>query len=129
MSPLILLVAIGAAILALGYAAINFFSVKKLDEGTDRMKEIASAIRIGANAFLSYEKRIIIIVGLVVAVIIAFLVSWQAAIAFLIGATMSECAGYVGMKIATSSNARTAQAAPENRARSAMRRQESAASN
>ena len=106
MSPLILLVAIGAAILALGYAAINFFSVKKLDEGTDRMKEIASAIRIGANAFLSYEMRIIVIVGAIVAVIIAFLVSWQAAIAFLIGATMSECAGYVGMKIATYANVR-----------------------
>lgn len=51
------------------------------------MKEIASAIRIGANAFLSYEMRIIIIVGLAVAFIIALLVSWQAAIAFLIGAT------------------------------------------
>ena len=106
MSPLILFVAIGAALLALGYAAINFFSVKKLDEGTDRMKEIAAAIRVGANAFLSYEMKIIVIVALVVAATIAFLVSWQASVAFLLGAAMSECAGYIGMKIATYANVR-----------------------
>ena len=106
MSPIILFVAIGAAMLALGYAAINFYSVRKLDEGTDRMKEIAAAIRVGANAFLSYEMRIIVIVALIVAFVIALLVSWQAAIAFLLGATMSECAGYIGMKIATYANVR-----------------------
>ena len=44
-----------AALLALGYAAFNFIGVKKLEEGTDKMSEIASAIRIGANAFIMYE--------------------------------------------------------------------------
>ncbi len=112
MSPYILLAALGAALVALTFAAINFFSVKKMDEGTDRMKEIASAIRIGAKAFISYEMRIIIAVAIIVAFIIALLVSWQAAVAFIIGATMSECAGYIGMKIATYSNVRVA-----NRAR------------
>lgn len=106
MSPLILLAALGAALGALGFAAINFFSVKKLDEGTPRMKEIASAIRIGANAFINYEIKIILIVATVVALLIAFLVSWQAAVAFIIGALMSESAGYIGMKIATYANVR-----------------------
>ncbi len=106
MSPLILLAALGAALVALTFAAINFFSVKKIDEGTERMKEIASAIRIGAKAFISYEMRIIVIVAAIVAFIIALLVSWQAAIAFVIGAAMSECAGYIGMKIATYANVR-----------------------
>ena len=106
MPSAILLVVLGAAVAALLYAAVNFFRVKKLEEGTDRMKEIASAIRIGAKAFVNYELKLIVIVALIVAAVIALLVSWQAAIAFLLGATMSECAGYVGMKIATYANVR-----------------------
>ena len=51
---MILAFVIVAALLALGFAAINFFVVKKMDEGTEQMKEIASAIRVGANAFLRY---------------------------------------------------------------------------
>ena len=51
----LLILVIVAALLALGYAAFNFIGVKKLDEGTDRMKEIAAAIRVGANAFITYE--------------------------------------------------------------------------
>ena len=108
-------VVLGAALVALGYAMFSFFKVKKMDEGTDRMKEIASAIRIGANAFVNYELKLIIIVGLCVAAIIALLVSWQAAIAFVIGATMSECAGYIGMKIATYANVRVSNKARETK--------------
>ena len=105
---LLLIVVLFAAVLALSYAAFSFFKVKKMDEGTDRMKEIASAIRIGAKAFLDYEIKIIVIVALVVAALMALLISWQAGIAFLIGATMSESAGYIGMRIATYANVRVA---------------------
>ena len=105
---LLLIVVIFAAVLALSYAAFSFFKVKKMDEGTDRMKEIASAIRIGANAFLNYEMKIIVIVALVVAALLALLISWQAGVAFLLGAVMSESAGYIGMKIATYANVRVA---------------------
>ena len=70
MSPLILIAAFGAALGALVFAAINFFSVKKLGEGTPRMKEIASAIRIGANAFIHYEIKIILMVAIAVALLI-----------------------------------------------------------
>ena len=58
----LLILVIVAALLALGYAAFNFIGVKKLDEGTDRMKEIAAAIRVGANAFITYEYKIIAVV-------------------------------------------------------------------
>ena len=54
----LLILVIVAALLALGYAAFNFIGVKKLDEGTDRMKEISAAIRVGANAFITYEYKI-----------------------------------------------------------------------
>ena len=95
-----------AALAALCYAAFSFFKVKKLEEGTDRMQEIAAAIRLGANTFIRYEYKILIVVVLVVAVVLALLISWQAAVAFIIGTVMSGAAGYVGMKIATYANVR-----------------------
>ena len=103
---LVLGIVIVAAICGLGYAAFNYFSVKKLDEGTDRMREIASAIRVGANAFITYEYKVVAIVAVVVAVLLALVISWSSAVAFLVGATMSASAGWVGMKIATFANVR-----------------------
>lgn len=69
MAALLILVIV-AALLALGYAAFNFIGVKKLDEGTDRMSEIAEAIRVGANAFITYEYKIIGIVVVIIAIIL-----------------------------------------------------------
>ena len=63
-----------AALLALAYAAFNFFAVKKLDEGTDRMKEIASAIRIGADSFINYEYKIVAIIAVAIAVVLVVLI-------------------------------------------------------
>ena len=101
-----------AVVLGLGYAAINFYSVNRMDEGTERMREIASAIRTGAAAFINYEYRIVAIIASVIAILLAVLIHWHMAIAFVIGAIMSASAGYVGMKIAVISNVRVA-----NRAR------------
>jgi len=102
----IVVLVILASILAIAFAAFNFSTVKKMDEGTDKMKEVASAIRIGANAFISIEYKVLIQVCTVVAILLAVLTSWQAAIAFVIGTIMSGAAGLVGMKIATYSNVR-----------------------
>ncbi|MBQ2605274.1 MAG: sodium-translocating pyrophosphatase, partial [Clostridiales bacterium] len=95
-----------ASLLALGYAAINFYSVKRLEEGTERMVEIGQAIRLGANTFINYEYKVVAIIGSIIAVCLAAVISWQGACAFIIGATMSASAGYVGMKIATYANVR-----------------------
>ena len=55
----LLLIIVGAAvILAVAYAIFNYFCVKKMEEGTDRMGEIAGAVRIGANAFIRYHNRL-----------------------------------------------------------------------
>jgi len=112
---LLLIIVAAAVILACSYAAFNYFTVKKLNEGTDRMQEIAGAIRIGANAFIKYEYKIVAIIGSVVAVILAAFVSWQTGIAFIIGALMSSGAGFVGMKIATYANVRVTAKANETR--------------
>ena len=117
----ILVLVIVAALLALCYAAFNYIGVKRLDEGTDRMSEIASAIRVGANAFIRYEYKIIAVVVIIIAVVFALIFSaeyekfsLEPSICFLIGVIMSASAGWVGMKIATYSNVRVANKARES---------------
>lgn len=112
---LFLIVVIFAAGLALSFAAFNFFGIRKMPEGSERMSKIASAIRVGANAFIEYEYKVLAIVILVVAVLLAVVTMWQAAVALLIGAIMSACAGYIGMKIATYANVRVSNTANETR--------------
>lgn len=117
MAALLILVIV-AALLALGYAAFNFIGVKKLDEGTNRMSEIAEAIRVGANAFITYEYKIIGIVVVIIAIIFAAIFSvqygkfsWEPSVCFIIGVVMSASAGWVGMKIATYANVRVSNTA------------------
>ena len=121
MAALLILVIV-AALLALGYAAFNFIGVKKLDEGTDRMSEIAEAIRVGANAFITYEYKIIGIVVVIIAIIFAAIFSvqygkfsWEPSVCFIIGVVMSASAGWVGMKIATYANVRVSNTARKTR--------------
>ncbi len=104
-----------AAGLALAYAAFNFFGVKKMSEGSEKMSEIASAIRVGANAFINYEYKVLAIVIVIVAAIMAVVTTWQGAVALLIGATMSALAGRIGMKIATYANVRVSNTANNTR--------------
>ncbi len=109
-----LVLVIIAAFLALGFAAFNFMKVKKMEEGTETMSEIAAAIRVGANAFITYEYKIIAIVVAVIAVLFIFM-SWQSAICFVIGVLMSAAAGWIGMKIATYANVRVSNKARETK--------------
>lgn len=114
----LLILVIVASLLALGYAAFNFIGIKKLDEGTDRMSEIASSIRVGANAFITYEYKIIAIVVAIITVVFAIIFSiqygnfsWEPSVCFVIGVVMSAAAGWVGMKIATYANVRVSNTA------------------
>lgn len=109
-----LIMVLVAALLALVFAAANFHSVKKMDEGTDKMSEIAEAIRIGANAFVTYEYKIIAVVICVIALLFTWM-AWQAAISFVIGVLMSASAGWIGMKIATYANVRVTNTARTSR--------------
>ncbi len=88
--------------------------IKKQNEGTDRMKEIASYIREGAMAFLKREYKTMIIVIIVLFILIGVAISWTTAILYVIGALLSVLAGYFGMNVATRGNVRTANAAQES---------------
>ena len=98
-------------IIALLFAFVLASKVGKMDEGTDRMKEIAGSIREGANAFLTAEYKILIIFAIVLFILIAIGINVITAVCFIVGAIFSTLAGYFGMNVATKANVRTANAA------------------
>ena len=114
MSTLAILVPIAAFVgLIVAYALAAW--IDKLDEGNERMKEIAGYIREGAMAFLRREYKTMAIVIVVLFLVIGFaLNSWVTAILYVIGALLSVLAGFFGMKVATLGNVRTAHAADES---------------
>lgn len=100
------------ALLFAGYLAVK---VAKQEEGTEKMKEIASAISEGARAFLTAEYKILIVFVIVLFLLIGFGIgNWVTAICFVVGALFSTLAGYFGMNVATKANVRTANAARES---------------
>ncbi len=111
----LILLARALAVVALLFAFYKISFVSKQDAGTDRMKEISSAISDGARAFLFAEYRILAIFVAVLFIAIGFgLNSWITAVCFLCGAAFSILAGYIGMNVATKANVRTANAARES---------------
>ncbi len=108
-SMLFLVPVAGALALAVAFWVSSW--IAKNDEGTDRMKEIASYIREGAMAFLMREYRAIAVFAAVMFVLLFFAVDLFTALAFLLGASFSVLAGLFGMRTATKANVRTAAAA------------------
>ena len=110
-------------IVGLLYTLLKFNWVSKQDAGNDRMKEISTYIAEGAMAFLKAEWKILGYFVVIVALLLGFMATknaeshWSIAISFVIGAVFSATAGYIGMKVATKANVRTAQAAKTSLAR------------
>jgi K(+)-stimulated pyrophosphate-energized sodium pump len=104
-------------IIGLLYTFIKSNWVSKQDAGTDRMKEISTYIAQGAMAFLRAEWKILGYFVVIVALLLGVMANanaeshWSIAVAFVIGAVFSATAGYIGMRVATKANVRTAQAA------------------
>ena len=108
------------AVIALLFAAVQAKKVLAFSEGTPKMQKLAQAIRQGANAYLKRQYNtvakifVVVFVILLVLVALGMLDNWFIPFAFLTGGIYSGLAGFVGMKIATSANARTANAAHES---------------
>ncbi|HTM65958.1 MAG TPA: sodium/proton-translocating pyrophosphatase, partial [Flavipsychrobacter sp.] len=104
-------------ILALLYTIFKSSWVSKQDPGNDRMKEIAEYIAQGAMAFLKAEYKILTYYVIIAGLLLAFMgfsnaeSHWSIALAFVVGAVFSALAGFIGMRIATKANVRTANAA------------------
>ena len=108
------------ALLALFFAVVQSRKVMSFSEGNATMKKIASAIRQGANAYLKHQYATVAkVFGIVFVILLALawfgrLDNWFIPFAFVTGGIYSAIAGFVGMKIATAANSRTAQAASES---------------
>src|SRR5665213_494494 len=104
-------------IVGLLYTFVKFKWVARQEEGTDHMKEISRHIAEGAMAFLKAEWRILGYFVVIMALLLGFMAStnphsnWSISVAFILGAVLSATAGYIGMRVATKANVRTAHAA------------------
>ncbi len=104
-----------ASVIALLFAAIFFFNMKKADEGNDRMKEIAGYVREGAMAYLRQQYKVVGIFFIIIAAIFGVMAYFGmqnniVPVAFLTGGIFSGLAGFIGMKTATYASGRVAQA-------------------
>lgn len=105
--------------LAILFAIAQAKKVMRFSEGTERMQQLAVAIRQGANAYLRQQYKTVAIFFVIMIVILGILaslgmVSFFVPFAFLTGGFFSCLAGFIGMRIATASNARTANAASDS---------------
>ncbi len=99
------------ALLALAYAGYNTFRVLACDTGNDKMREIAKAIQEGAMAYMNRQFKTIAVFAVIIAGLMGYLLGWQIAFSFVIGAVFSGLAGYIGMNVSVRANVRTAAAA------------------
>ena len=106
----ILLYTIGAGLLSIIYGFLTGKNILNLSPGNAKMQDIASAIQIGAKAYLARQYKTIGIVGAVVLVIVSIAFSPLVGLGYLIGASLSGIAGYVGMLVSVQANVRTAEA-------------------
>ncbi len=102
---------IGCGVIAIIYGLLIIQGIMKVGTGTKKMQEMAEAIQEGANAYLNRQYKVIGMVGAVIFLLLGVKLGWFVGIGFLIGATLSGLAGYIGMNVSVRANVRTAEAA------------------
>ncbi len=109
-----LLIALLFSVLAMLYATVLFYKIKKIEKGNPLVIEISGYIREGAMAFLSRQYKILSIFVIVLFFVIGFAIDFRTSGAFLLGAFLSALAGYLGMRGAVAANSRTATSAEQS---------------
>ena len=107
---------LGVAVIGLVYAVVLIVQILRESEGTEKMKKISGAIRLGANAYLKRQFSVIAFVIVILAIVLYLTaqdvdIGFGRAVAFLFGAVFSGIVGYIGMNMATLANVRVANAA------------------
>ncbi len=115
------LLAVGIGAVGMIVAFMTFGAIAKQPAGTAAMQVLAGRIQEGAMAFLKREYTVLLPFLVVIAALLGFLLSWNTAIAFVIGGLASVAAGYIGMRGATIANVRTTEAARASGQAAALR--------
>ena len=105
-----LYIIIAAGLLAILYSYIVSKEILSASPGNIKMQEVASAIQIGARAYLNRQYKTIAIVGIIILIIITYALGIWVGFGYFIGAFLSGAAGYIGMLISVQANVRTAEA-------------------
>lgn len=105
------ILAIIISIVALAYAGYLSFKILKLPSGSEKMQEIANAIKEGAMAYMARQYKTIALFAVVITGVLYWLFSFPVAAGFLFGAILSGVSGYIGMSISVRANVRTAETA------------------
>ena len=108
MNLLFLIILSGLVAILYGYIAGK--QILSASPGNPKMQEIASAIQVGAKAYLNRQYKTIAVVGLFVLVIVTYFLGIWVGIGYFIGSFLSAVAGYVGMLVSVQANVRTAEA-------------------
>lgn len=99
------------ALLGLVFAAYSYVVMKREGTGSELMQKIAAAIRLGAMVYLKRQYTAIGVFVIVLAIVLALAISPFTALCFVVGASLSALAGFIGMSAATHANVRTTEAA------------------
>ncbi len=107
------------SLLALGFAAVNFYQTRKKDPGSAAMKKISESVSAGANAYLKRQYTGVLVFFAIIFVIMLVMaacgfLSFFTPFAFLTGGFFSGLSGFIGMRTATMANGRTANAASKS---------------
>src|SRR5258705_13781007 len=103
------------AVIGLVFAFFLIITVIRRSPGNEKMQQIAAAVQEGAKAYLHRQVVTISAIAAIIFVLLFFAKDAATALGFLIGASCSLSAGYIGMRIAVLANVRTAQAASSSR--------------
>jgi len=111
METQVILISGVAGIIALLYAVVATGKIKAFEVTNEKVLELSSIIQRGAMAFLSREYKALVPFVVVVAAILGYKIGYASAVSFLLGALCSALAGFIGMRVATGANGKTAFAA------------------
>jgi len=111
-----IIIALGSSVVAIIYGLLLSRWIFRLPKGDEKMQAIAKAIQEGAKAYLNRQTKTVALIAVFIFIILGMLLDWTTAAGFLVGASLSAIAGYVGMNVSVRANVRTAEAAKKGMA-------------